>query len=136
LASSFSSIFRRSFLAPAGVNLAGDVATPWSGYFIWICHSCEHFQFSLSLGDIGCSLMLYVNLFVIWQAESKSDTIESMDCLSCFLLDVNSASRIQDATWKCTFTISVFNYRWKSSKARWRATSTARGWNRLRSLLN
>jgi hypothetical protein len=28
LASSFSSIFRRSFLAPAGVNLAGDVATP------------------------------------------------------------------------------------------------------------
>jgi hypothetical protein len=41
------------------------------------------------------------------RARSKSDVIQIMDSLSCFVHNVNSTSRIQDAIWKCTFTISV-----------------------------
>jgi hypothetical protein len=58
-----------------------------------------------------------------------------MDSLSCFLHNVNSTSRIQDA-WKCTFTIYVENFRLKSSRCMWWATFLVRGWNCMRSLLS
>jgi hypothetical protein len=47
--------------------------------------------------NIECPLMLYPNPLLIWQTESKSDLIEIMDSLSCFLHNVNSPSRIHDA---------------------------------------
>jgi hypothetical protein len=55
----------------------------------------------------GCPLVLYPDLLLIWWTESKSDIMEIMDSLLCFLHNVNSTSRIQNATWKCAFTISV-----------------------------
>jgi hypothetical protein len=46
----------------------------------------------------GRPLMLSPDLLLIWSTESKSDIIEIMDLLSYFLHNVNSTSRIQDAT--------------------------------------
>jgi hypothetical protein len=52
---------------------------------------------AFQIRERGCLLMLYPNLLLIWQTESNSDILEIMDPLSCFLHDVFSTSRIQDA---------------------------------------
>jgi hypothetical protein len=52
----------------------------------------------LQLDYIGRQLMLYPNLPPIWQTESKSNIVEIMDSLSCFLHNVNFTLRIEDAT--------------------------------------
>jgi hypothetical protein len=87
------------------VPLTGDRIAVWTGHTTR--GSVGRLLEKERNGDKGCRLMLYSNLLRICETESKSDIIEIMDSLSCFLHNVNSTSRIQDATWKCMFAISV-----------------------------
>jgi hypothetical protein len=54
-----------------------------------------------------CPLMHYPDLLLIWQTELKSDIIEIINSFSCFLHNINSTSRIQDAAQKVSPGISV-----------------------------
>jgi hypothetical protein len=79
---------------------SGDQAAVFAGASH--CAMVVHYVYSkscrlLTFGT-GCPLILYPNLLLIWYTESKSDVIEIMDYFSCFLHNINSASRIQDAT--------------------------------------